>query len=72
MEQRMSMAKGKPLPQQLMAAMAQLDCHACGYDCNGYAAAIADGSEKDLSLCVPGEKPTEEKLKEILKAEGKL
>jgi NADH-quinone oxidoreductase subunit I len=72
MGDRMKLAEGKPLPLRLMAAMAQLDCNACGYDCQGYAAAIASGAEKDLTLCAPGEKPTQDKIKEILKAEGRL
>jgi NADH-quinone oxidoreductase subunit I len=72
MAERMKLAEGKPLPLRLMAAMAQLDCHACGYDCQGYAAAIAEGSETSLSLCVPGEKETEDALQELVKAAGKL
>ena len=34
---RMQLAEGKPFERKLMAAMAQTDCHACGYDCRGYA-----------------------------------
>lgn len=68
LDERMEMAQGKPLPLQLMAAMAQLDCGQCGYECKSYAAAIADGSEKSLKKCVPGEKPTARKLKELMDA----
>ena len=50
-----------------MAAMAQLDCGACGYLCKTYAEAIATGSEKDLNKCTPGGKPTSAKLKELVK-----
>jgi NADH-quinone oxidoreductase subunit I len=71
MQQRMDMAKAKPFADKLMAAMAQTDCHACGYDCRGYADAIASGAETDLSLCLPGEAETENKLKELMKAAGK-
>src|SRR4051812_36382182 len=30
-DQRLQLAEEKPLPQRLMAAMAQLDCGSCGY-----------------------------------------
>lgn len=70
-QQRMDLAKTKPLADNLMAAMAQTDCHACGYDCRGYADVIASGAESDLSLCLPGEAETENKLKELMKAAGK-
>jgi len=46
--------------------MAQTDCTACGWDCEGYAAALASGESKDPTLCVPGEAETEMKLKELL------
>lgn len=72
MPQRMDLAKERPFADQLMAAMAQTDCHACGYDCRGYADAIAGGGETDLSLCLPGEAETERKLEELMKGAGKL
>jgi NADH-quinone oxidoreductase subunit I len=72
MSQRMDLAKSASLADKLMAAMAQTDCHACGYDCRGYADAIAAGSEQDLSLCLPGEAETAKKLEELMKAAGKL
>ncbi len=68
LDERMEMVQNEPLPLQLMAAMAQLDCGQCGYLCNTYAAAIADGSEKSLKKCVPGEKATANKLKELMAA----
>ena len=43
---------------KLFAAMAQTDCGACGWDCEGYANAIATGETDDISLCVPGESET--------------
>src|ERR1019366_6038567 len=46
--------------------MAQTDCTACGYDCEGYAKAIADGKEKDISMCVPGKAETEDVLKKLV------
>jgi sulfite reductase (NADPH) flavoprotein alpha-component len=70
LDERVALARGRPLADRLMAAMAQLDCHACGYDCRSYAAAIASGSEKKLILCSPGGAPTAAKLKEILAAEA--
>ncbi len=72
MAQRMELAKDRPLADKLMAAMAQTDCHACGYDCRGYADAIASGAETDLSLCLPGEAETQKKLEELMKEAGKL
>lgn len=71
LEERMKLAAGRSLADKLMAAMAQLDCGACGYDCRGYSAAIAGGQEKDLTLCAPGEKPTADKLVELMKEAGK-
>ncbi|MGH7013334.1 MAG: sulfite reductase subunit alpha [Stellaceae bacterium] len=70
LERRMELATGQPLPQLLMAAMAQQDCGQCGYLCRSYAAAIADGTEKALIRCVPGGKETARKLKELLETGG--
>ncbi len=63
---RMEMAKTGDLALKLYAAMAQTDCTACGYDCEGYAKAIANGSEKNLSLCVPGKEETEDVVKKLM------
>ena len=71
MQQRLDLAKDKSMADKLMAAMAQTDCHACGYDCRGYADAIAAGSETDLSLCLPGEAETENMLKKLMGQTGK-
>lgn len=60
------MAAGKPLAQQLMAAMAQLDCGACGYLCHTYSGAIARGEENDLTRCSPGGSDTAKTLKKLL------
>ncbi len=65
--ERLKLADGEPLPRRLMAAMAQLDCGACGYLCRSYSAAIADGSESRLSLCSPGGSETSKALKRLLK-----
>src|SRR4051812_41221899 len=40
MVERLKLAENKPRPRVLMAAMAQLDCGACGYLCKTYAEAI--------------------------------
>lgn len=66
LDARLKLAQGRPFPRVLMAAMGQLDCGQCGYLCKEYAQAIAGGAEKDLSKCVPGGKPTQKKLKELL------
>jgi hypothetical protein len=67
---RMEMAKGGDLALKLYAAMAQTDCTACGYDCEGYAAALASGKEKDPNLCVPGKEETLKVVKDLLKGTG--
>jgi hypothetical protein len=63
---RMEMAKDGDLFTKLYAAMAQTDCTACGYDCEGYAKALAEGTEKNATLCVPGKQETENVLKGLL------
>jgi sulfite reductase (NADPH) flavoprotein alpha-component len=67
-EDRMSLAQGRPMRRRLMAAMAQQDCGQCGYICETYADAIANGSETRLNLCVPGEKITLRALKALVEA----
>ncbi|PQV63302.1 Putative Fe-S cluster [Abditibacterium utsteinense] len=64
--ERMELAQDRPLPQKMMAAMAQLDCGQCGYLCKTYAQAIADGDEKSLRKCVPGGKETANQLKALV------
>jgi sulfite reductase (NADPH) flavoprotein alpha-component len=65
MAERLALAEGKPLKRRLMAAMAQLDCGQCGYLCQTYAEALAEGRETSFSLCVPGAKPTSKTLKAL-------
>jgi sulfite reductase (NADPH) flavoprotein alpha-component len=64
--ERLALAEGRALPQRLMAAMGQLDCGQCGYMCQSYAAALAEGREGSISLCVPGAKPTQLALKRLI------
>ena len=66
MEERLKLAEEKPIERRLMAAMAQLDCGACGYICQSYAEAIATGEEKDLTRCAPGGRDTAKKLKVLI------
>ena len=63
LDERMTLAEGKPLKDRLMAAMGQLDCGQCGYLCRSYADALAEGREATTSLCVPGGKPTSRTVK---------
>jgi len=63
--ERMKLAEGRPLRRRMMAAMAQLDCGQCGYNCNDYSDAIAGKSEARLNLCVPGGKETARMLKTL-------
>lgn len=71
--ERMEMAKeiGNAWETRLFAAMAQTDCGACGWDCEGYAHAIATGETDDISLCVPGETETLDMLKILMEEAGK-
>ncbi len=64
---RMNLAEGMPQEQRLMAAMAQLNCGSCGYLCKTYSAAIANGSEKNLTLCSPGGSETAKALRALIK-----
>ncbi len=65
MGDRLALAEGKPQERKLMAAMAQLDCGACGYVCQTYAEAIANGTEKDMTRCTPGGRDTARMLKQL-------
>ncbi len=67
LNERLSLAEGKPLAPRLMATMAQLDCGTCGYLCRTYAEAIANGSETSLTLCSPGGSETSKALKRLMK-----
>jgi hypothetical protein len=69
--ERMELAKDGDLKTKLFAAMAQTDCGACGWDCEGYGNALATGETNDISLCVPGESETLDMLKELMQAAGK-
>ncbi|PYQ26684.1 MAG: hypothetical protein DMF56_23160 [Acidobacteria bacterium] len=71
--ERMQLANemGGNLETKLFAAMAQTDCGACGWDCEGYAHAIATGETDDISLCVPGEVETLDMLKLLMEEAGK-
>jgi sulfite reductase (NADPH) flavoprotein alpha-component len=69
-DERMKLAADRAIPLKLMAAMGQLDCGQCGYECRSYAAAISDGSEIDLGKCVPGGRETSRKLKELVALAG--
>jgi sulfite reductase (NADPH) flavoprotein alpha-component len=68
-DERIKLAAGKPYRLKLMAAMGQQDCGQCGYYCKTYADAISNGSETDLTLCVPGGRQTRKMLKALV-AEG--
>jgi sulfite reductase (NADPH) flavoprotein alpha-component len=72
MSERMELANGKPLKRRLMAAMAQLDCGACGYVCQTYSEALANGTETCTNLCAPGGMETEAKLEQILADQRRL
>ena len=65
LDERLTLAAGRPPARVYMAAMAQTDCGQCGYQCRSYAEAIAAGAESDLGRCVPGGRATARKLKEL-------
>ncbi len=71
--ERMALANemGGKFETKLFAAMAQTDCGACGWDCEGYANALAEGETDDISLCVPGESETLDMLEMLMKEAGK-
>ena len=71
--ERMALADeiGGKWETKLFAAMAQTDCGACGWDCEGYANAIASGETKDITLCVPGEDETLDMLKKLMTEAGR-
>ena len=71
--ERMQLANemGGKWETKLFAAMAQTDCGACGWDCEGYANALATGETDDISLCVPGESETLDMLKALMEEKGK-
>ncbi|HEX8254203.1 MAG TPA: NADH-quinone oxidoreductase subunit NuoB [Thermoanaerobaculia bacterium] len=71
--ERMSLANemGGKWETKLFASMAQTDCGACGWDCEGYANALAEGETDDISLCVPGESETLDMLKLLMEEQGK-
>lgn len=64
---RMKLAEGMPKERRLMAAMAQLNCGSCGYLCKSYSEAIANGSEKNLTLCSPGGSDTAKVIRSLVK-----
>ncbi len=68
--ERLELAEGKPIERRLMAAMAQLNCGACGYLCQTYSEALAAGTEKSLTLCSPGGKDTARAVKRLLAEHG--
>jgi electron transport complex protein RnfB len=74
---KFSVVKDK-IVEDLENALPSLNCGSCGYaGCSGYAEALADGSDKDLTKCKPGGQSTLEAVGEILgikvdAPEGKL
>jgi sulfite reductase (NADPH) flavoprotein alpha-component len=68
--ERMRLAEGKPLKRRMFAAMAQQNCGQCGYLCETYSSAIAEGREPRLNLCAPGGKETLRMLKALAEELG--
>ncbi len=56
--------------ERLRAALPGANCGACGYTgCDGYACALADGSETKTNLCIPGADTTSRAISDILGVE---
>jgi sulfite reductase (NADPH) flavoprotein alpha-component len=75
LEERQKLADNRSPPQQIMAALGQLDCGQCGYMCNTYAEVIASGADPDTGKCVPGGRATAKAVKILLakfRADGSL
>ena len=72
LDERLKLADGRPHERVLMAAMAQLDCGACGYVCQTYSEAIARGEDGDLTKCSPGGKETAKTLKTLVAGRKEL
>ncbi|WP_166140944.1 sulfite reductase subunit alpha [Methylosinus sp. RM1] len=70
LQERMTLAQGRPLRRRMMAAMAQQDCGQCGYDCQNYAEALFAHKEERLNLCAPGGKDTARMLKTLTQERG--
>lgn len=70
LDERLALAKDRPLAPRLMAAMAQQDCGQCGYNCADYANALFLRKEERLTLCVPGGKETARMLKALAQEIG--
>jgi sulfite reductase (NADPH) flavoprotein alpha-component len=69
-DDRMTLAEGRPIRYRLMAAMAQQDCGQCGYNCADYSRAIFEQAEDKLNLCAPGGKATARMLKALVEEMG--
>ncbi len=64
---RLALAEGRPLPDRLMASMAQLDCGACGYVRPGPTPRRSRAARRrSLSKCSPGGKETMKTLKALV------
>jgi sulfite reductase (NADPH) flavoprotein alpha-component len=66
LDERLRLSEDRPLAERLMSAMAQQDCGQCSYLCETYAAALANGAEKNPARCVPGGKETARTVREML------
>lgn len=71
LEDRMKRVEGRPLKDRMTAAMGQLDCGQCGYNCEAYAQALFTGREQAVNLCIPGGKETQRTLKKLLADGGR-
>ncbi len=69
-EDRMVLAKERPLRSRLTAAMSKQDCGQCGYNCADYSGAIFEQAEDKLNLCAPGGKATARMLKALVEEMG--
>ncbi len=66
LERRLELSSSETPERRMMSALAQLDCGQCGFSCQGYARALAHGTERDTSLCAPGGRSTARALRSLL------
>lgn len=59
--------KGNPKTEQIRSCLPGANCGACGYaGCDGYAQALAEGTEELTNLCTPGAAKVASEVAEIL------
>lgn len=67
---RFMAVREKSREKELRACLPGVNCGACGYPgCDGYAAALAEKTEKRTNLCIPGGDGVSKKISQVLGVE---